>query len=185
MIPIATERLFLDRFYPDDWVNRYKMELSPEQHRYQSETFNPQTESEIKYLINKLIDQDYNNKTLPFILAVRLKTTKEFIGFIGLKNGGYDNKLENECQVEVYFSIFNDYWSKGYGTEALRAIIAFGFQNLKLHRIFAGCDIENIASKSIMEKAGMRFETFWRKDRKRNGKWTDGFGFSILDEDFI
>lgn len=185
MIPIATERLFLDRFNSNDWVNRYKMELSPEQHRYQSESFNPQSESEIESLNNILIEQDYDNKSLPFVLAIRLKATKEFIGFIGLKNGGYDNKLDNECQVEVYFSIFNEHWNKGYGTEALRAIIAFGFKILKLHRIFAGCDVENIASKSIMEKVGMRFETFWRKDRKRNGLWTDGFGFSIIEEDFI
>lgn len=185
MIPIATERLFLDRFYPDDWVNRYKMELTPEQHRYQSESFNPQSESEIESLNKNLIEQDYDSRKLPFVLAVRLKSTKEFIGFIGLKNGGYNSKLDPDGQVEVYYSIFKEHWNKGYGTEALRAIIAFGFKVLKLHRIFAGCDVENKASKSIMEKVGMRFETFWRKDRKRNGMWTDGFGFSILEEDFI
>lgn len=35
-----------------------------------------------------------------------------------------------------------------------------------------------------MEKARMRFESRWRQDRIRNGKWTDGLGFAIIDEDF-
>ncbi len=74
---------------------------------------------------------------------------------------------------------------KGFGTEALKAIISFGFSGIKLHRIISGCDIDNVASKSIMEKAGMKFESHWRKDRFKNGQWTDGLGFAILDEDLL
>ena len=73
------------------------------------------------------------------------------------------------------------YWNYGLGTEALKGIIKFGVQAVGLHRIFSGCDIENVASKRVMEKAGMRFESRWRQDRKRNGKWTDGLGFAIID----
>ena len=183
IIPISTDRLLLDRFYLEDWENRYKIEMSPEQHRYNSETFNPRTEEVIKEYVNKLSEQNYNEKALPFLLAIRLKSSKELIGFIGFKNGGWDDKLEENCQIEVYYSIHKDFWNKGYGTEALKAMISFGFKTLKLHKIFAGCDHDNIASKSIMEKVGMRFESRWRKDRIRNGRWTDGLGFSILAED--
>lgn len=86
-------------------------------------------------------------------------------------------------QIEVYYSIYIDFWNQGYGTEALKGIIDFGFNTFKLHKIFAGCDIENVASKTIMEKAGMRFESRWRKDRIRNGEWTDGLGFAIIEDD--
>jgi ribosomal-protein-alanine N-acetyltransferase len=62
-------------------------------------------------------------------------------------------------------------------------MLDFGFKILKLHKIFAGWDIDNFAPKRIMEKAGMRFESYWRQDRKRNNKWSDGLGFAIIDED--
>ena len=181
MIPISTERLLLDRFYPEDWINRYKIEISPEHFRYQSETFAPRNESKIKSYVNELSKQDYDEKALPFLLAIRSNTNNELIGFIGLKDG----KLEENGQIEVYYSIYKDYWNKGFGTEALKAILFFGFNTLKLHKISAGCDIDNFASKAIMEKVGMRFESLWRKDRIRNGKWTDGLGFSILEEDLL
>jgi len=83
----------------------------------------------------------------------------------------------------VFYSIYKEFWGNGYATEALRAMVEFGFQVVGLHRIWAGCDIDNAASRRVMEKAGMRFESRWRRDRKRNGIWTDGLGFAILEED--
>ncbi len=52
-------------------------------------------------------------------------------------------------------------------------MIDFGFRIIKLHRIFSGCDMDNYASKRIMEKAGMKYKSYWRKDRKRKNKWTN------------
>ena len=179
LIPVKTERLLLDRFYLRDWEARMKIEFSPEQHKYNFETFSPKSEDEIKAMIEELSQQDYNERKLPFLLAIRMKTNDELIGFIGFKNG----KLDKMQQIEVYYSIYIDFWNQGYGTEALKGIIDFGFNTFKLHKIFAGCDIENIASKTIMEKVGMRFESRWRKDRIRNGKWTDGLGFAIIEDD--
>lgn len=64
-------------------------------------------------------------------------------------------------------------------------MIRFSFEVLNLHRIFAGTDIDNIASKRVLDKVGMRFESRWRKDRIRNGHRVDGLGFAILKEDLI
>lgn len=72
---------------------------------------------------------------------------------------------------------------KSGGTEALKGMLRLGFEDMKLHRIFGGTDIENTGSKRVMEKAGMRFESRWRKDRIREEKRTDGLGFAILRED--
>ena len=53
--------------------------------------------------------------------------------------------------------VFDDtYWNQGYGTETGRALLAFGFNTLKVKSILATCDNENIASARIMEKIGMR-----------------------------
>lgn len=180
IIPIKTDRLLLDRFKPDDWKEFFKIETSKEQHRYNFETYNPRTKEQIKNYITELSRQNYNDRKLPFLFAIRLIKNLKLIGFIGFKNG----KLAEQKQVEVYYSVYKSFWNKGFGTEALKGMISFGFETIKLHKIFSGCDIDNFASKRIMEKAGMSFESYWRKDRKRNSKWTDGLGFSILDEDF-
>ncbi len=179
-IPISTKRLLLDGFHPEDWANRYKIEISPEQHRYNFDAYKPRNEEQIKAYVDELSRQDFNRRELPFLLAIRLASNRELIGFIGFKNG----KLEKRGSVETYYSIYKDYWNNGFGTEALKGMISFGFRTIGLHRIFAGCDIDNTASRTIMEKAGMRFEARWRKDRMRNGTWADGLGFAILEEDF-
>jgi RimJ/RimL family protein N-acetyltransferase len=180
-IPIATDRLLLDRFTVEDWTNLYKIEKSREQHRFNFETYNPRTEEQIKDYVVNLSKQNYNECILPFLFAIRLKEGKQLIGFIGFKKG----KLIEKGVTEVYYSIYKEFWNNGFGTEALKGMLRFGFDSLKLHRIFAGCDIDNVASKQILEKSGMQFESRWRKDRIRNGKWKDGLGFAILEKDCV
>jgi [ribosomal protein S5]-alanine N-acetyltransferase len=177
-LPIQSHRISIDRFVPEDCKSFYEIEQSPEQHRFNRETYNPRTEEEISEFIHKMNEQKYDERRLPMLFAVR-KEDKSLIGFIGFKNG----KLQKSGSIEVYYSINKKYWNNGYGTEALKRLITFGFEILGLHRIFSGCDIENVASKRVMEKAGMRYESRWRQDRIREGKWTDGLGFAILDED--
>jgi RimJ/RimL family protein N-acetyltransferase len=43
-------------------------------------------------------------------------------------------------------------WGRGYGSEAARALVEFGFDQLGLHRIVGECDVENAASFRVMEK---------------------------------
>ena len=181
-IPIETDRLLLDRFTFEDWKDLYAMEITPEQHRYNGESFNPRSKLQVQSDTELLAQQDYNSKKLPFLLVVRTKEDGRLIGYIGFKKG---EKITENGTVEVYYSIHVNQWNKGYATEALKAMLSFGFKDLKLHRIISGCDIDNIASKCVMEKAGMRFESRWRKDRQRNGVWTDGLGFAALEEDLL
>ncbi|MDC1259516.1 GNAT family N-acetyltransferase [Flavobacteriaceae bacterium] len=58
-------------------------------------------------------------------------------------------------RAEVWYKIHSDYWNKGYATESLKAIINFGFETLKLHRMEAGCAVDNKGSFTVLEKAGM------------------------------
>jgi RimJ/RimL family protein N-acetyltransferase len=168
----------IDRFYPGDWKDYYEIELSREQHTYNRPTYKPRTEEQIIKFVEEQSTQNYDERRLPMIFAIRLRD-KKLIGFIGFKNG----ELKTEGSIEVFYSINKKFWNNGYATEALRTFIEWGIGTLGVHRIFSGCDIKNVASKRVMEKAGMRYESHWRRDRKREGKWTDGLGFAILDED--
>ncbi len=70
----------------------------------------------------------------------------------------------------------------GYTTEALDRILKFAFEELNLHRIEAGCAIENLASARVLEKAGFKLEGTKRKNLPIRGEWKDSFSFAILEK---
>jgi [ribosomal protein S5]-alanine N-acetyltransferase len=76
-------------------------------------------------------------------------------------------------QGDVGYALHPDQWSKGYATEALQRVLAFGFGELSLERIWATADIRNVASWRVMEKAGMEREGVMRHHRFIRGAWRD------------
>ena len=105
-------------------------------------------------------------------------SSSEFIGLIALKLWPAKNK-----RAEVWYKIHPKHWKKGYATEVLKAVIDFGFDELKLHRIQAGCAVENIASIKVLEKVGMKYEGRGRQVLPLKSGWSDNFEYSILDSD--
>jgi RimJ/RimL family protein N-acetyltransferase len=82
--------------------------------------------------------------------------------------------------------VFNPaYYRQGYATEAAAALLAYGFEELKLHRIIATCQPENPASYGVMEKIGMRREGWFRQCIYRDhGHWWDELFYAILKEEW-
>ena len=179
-IPISTEHLLLDRFQKEDWRDFYGIELSLEQHLFTAESYKPSTEELTKNYVHELSEVNYGEQENGFILAIRVKESPRLVGFAGFQNGA----LKANGQAEVFYSIYKDFWNRGYGTEALLGMLRFGFETLELHRIVAYCDAENHSSRRILEKANMRLESHFLKDRLRNGEWKDGLGFALLKEEF-
>jgi RimJ/RimL family protein N-acetyltransferase len=70
-------------------------------------------------------------------------------------------------------------------TEAIRALIGFGFGELKLHRIRAECDPRNVGSWRVLEKVGMRREGHLRENFLLDGTWCDSYLYAILDHEWI
>jgi RimJ/RimL family protein N-acetyltransferase len=84
--------------------------------------------------------------------AIVLKESGSVIGQCGL---GY---IPDSDEVEVYYLLDKPYWSRGIATEATIAALAFGFERAGLERIVAIAMPENVASRRVMEKSGMRLE---------------------------
>ena len=82
------------------------------------------------------------------------KETGKFIGRCGLLPWTIDGQNE----VEVAYTIAQEYWGHGLGTEAAQAILNYGFEKLNLHRLICLIDPENIASQRVAEKMGMTLE---------------------------
>jgi len=66
-------------------------------------------------------------------------------------------------KLEIGYGLARQHWGKGFMTEALRKVIQFGFSQPDIFRIQSICDVENIASARVMEKAGMVYEGMLRR----------------------
>ena len=86
--------------------------------------------------------------------ATTHKQTNEFIGRCGLLPWTIDGRSE----VEVAYLLARAYWGRGLGTEAARAILAYGFEELHLSRLICLIDPGNEASINVALKIGMRLE---------------------------
>ena len=71
----------------------------------------------------------------------------------------------------------------GLMTEAVRAVLPFAFETLRLHRLEAACVGGNAASIRVLEKAGFRREGVARRYLKINGIWQDHILFALLEDD--
>jgi ribosomal-protein-alanine N-acetyltransferase len=71
----------------------------------------------------------------------------------------------------------------GYMTDGVRAILPFVFGTLGLHRLEAACLPTNIASQTVLKKAGFAQEGYARQYLKINGVWQDHLLFALLESD--
>jgi len=85
------------------------------------------------------------------IWAIIDKEKRVILGRCGL------NLIAETSEVEVDFVLARNYWGRGYATEAAKAALAYGFDSLQLDRIIALTKPENIASRRVIEKIGMRY----------------------------
>lgn len=67
----------------------------------------------------------------------------------------------------------------------MKLVLDFYFNQLKLHRITAGCATENIASAKVIEKSGFLREAHGRKILPIRGQWFDNYEYAILEEDYF
>jgi [ribosomal protein S5]-alanine N-acetyltransferase len=74
-------------------------------------------------------------------------------------------------RAELGYWIGTAFWNRGYCTEAADALIAYGFQNLALHKISARHFVGNRSSGRVLEKVGMIHEGALRDDVMKDGKY--------------
>jgi ribosomal-protein-alanine N-acetyltransferase len=91
--------------------------------------------------------------------AMLLKETGVIAGNCGFCRVSYDRVAETlEYCGDVNYYVAPPHRDQGFATEALRAIVKFGFSDLRLTRIQGRCGPENVSSERVMQKAGLKFE---------------------------
>ncbi len=97
---------------------------------------------------------------------------------------GLVNWEAEHARAEVGFVLSREYWGRGLMSEAVRAILRFGFERMNLNRIEARCIAENAASARVMEKAGMVYEGTLRQREYIKGTYRDIKLYAILKKGF-
>lgn len=74
---------------------------------------------------------------------------------------------------------------RGHATAALKAVLAFAFDTLDLHRVEASCLPANLASRRVLQKSGFRQEGEAKAYLKINGAWADHLLFGVVSDDWV
>lgn len=86
--------------------------------------------------------------------AVELRSTRQFIGFVGLSVPR--RALPFSPCVEVGWRLARAHWGRGYATEAAQAALRVGFERRALPEIVSFTSLLNVRSRAVMERIGMR-----------------------------
>ena len=145
---VSTQRLLLRPFTLEDLKPLHQILSSPAVHRYMPRR-EPWALEKVQRWIEMAI-QHWAERNYGW-WAVELKETGELTGWCGLKY------LDDTEEVEVLYLFGEDYWGRGFATEAALATVRYAFETAGLEELVGIVHPENIASRRVLEKIGMAF----------------------------
>lgn len=156
-----TERLILRELMEEDEQGLFELDSDPEVHRYLGNQ--PVKSIEQIRLVIAFIQQQYEDNGIGR-WAVIEKKSGEFLGWAGLKLFR-EEVNQHSGFYELGYRFMKKHWGKGYATEAAKASVKYGFEEMDLDELFAMTDINNGASRQVLKKAGFEhIETFQFND---------------------
>lgn len=174
---IETGRLILRDFIKDDWQRVLEYQSHALYLRY-----NPwieRTPQAVQEFVGWFLSQQTQTPRIKYQLAVVLKSNSQLIGNCGVRMDAPD-----ALEADLGYELDPAHWQRGYATEAAHAIVDFGFRHFGVHRIWAGCIADNIASAHVLEKLGMKLEGRFRENRFFKDRWWDSLYYAVLDREW-
>ena len=105
--------------------------------------------------------------------------------WIHIGSCGFHNVEWRHRSAEMGIAIgARDYWNRGYGTDAVQTLCAFGFYSLNLNRICLRVFADNTRAIRCYQKVGFREEGRLRQDNFNNGAYRDTFIMGLLRDDW-
>ncbi len=151
---IETERLILRDLLQSDDEGMFALDSDPEVHLYLGN--NPvQTIEQSRKVISIIRDQYVANGIGRW--AVIEKSTGRFMGWAGLKlvtetTNGHTHFLD------LGYRFIRRYWGNGYAKESATASAAYAWNVLNASQLFGMADVQNIASRKVLEHTGLRYQ---------------------------
>lgn len=128
--------------------------------------------------MNSSLEGFKNKSRYSFAISFKNSSNNEFIGVISL----VVNK--EHCLAQMAYWIGEPFWGKGITTEATEEVVKFGFEVLRLNKIYATCFEKNEISAKILRKCGMVKEGVLKKHYKPAGVYANLCHYGILFEEY-
>ncbi|MFF7047822.1 GNAT family N-acetyltransferase [Streptomyces griseorubiginosus] len=175
---IATERLVLRKFTPDDVEDRYAYQSLPEVARY---LYRPPLTRQAcaESIAARAGGTDWKADGDVLLLAVCRADGPGVIGEVVLTLSSAAAR-----QTEVGWIVNPRHSGRGYATEAARAAVSLAFDRLQAHRIFARLDVLNTGSVRVCERLGMRREAHLIDNDLDGDRWGSEYVYAMLDHEF-
>ncbi|MEW5766976.1 MAG: GNAT family protein [bacterium] len=171
---IEGERIYLREVRLSDVNGDYYSWMNDnEVTQYTESRFYPYSREKIENFITK-IEKEGDS----VFLAIIVKEGDKHIGNIKI---GPINWIHRFADVGIIIGE-RTCWGKGFGTEAIRLVVDYAFNKLNLHKLTAGCYVNNPSSIRAFKKAGFIEEGTRTKQYFYKGEWVDGILLGILNQ---
>lgn len=169
---LETERLSLRKLSLDDSQDLFEYASDVEVAKYTTWEAHKSIQDSLQF-IRSVLEQYEKQQVAAW--GIEYRRNGKFIGTCG-----FISWVPHHARAEVAYALSRKYWRQGLMTEAVRAVVAFGFRTMQLMRIQAVCEVENVASARVMEKVGMKFEGTLREYMFAKGHHRNLKMYSIL-----
>lgn len=173
---LETERLLLRRLTNDDFEEVIALRGNPETMKFIPRPLVKTKEDALEHL--RMMEEKIVNNT-GINWGITIKGNPKIIGIIG----HYKIQPENH-RSEIGYMMLPEFNGKGYMSEAIKVVLAYGFDQLNLHSIEAVIDPDNVASEKILQKIGFVKEAHILENELWDGKFWDSVIYSLLKRNF-
>ena len=166
-VHIETPRTLIRELLPEDEAGMFAMDSDPEVHRFVGRR--PLSSVDESRAVISFVRGQYITKGIGR-WAIVLRETGEFVGWTGFKL--IENMVNGYSgHYDFGYRLAQKYWGKGLATEASRAALEYGIATLGLKNIYAMTDVNNNASRQVLEKLGFRLIEIFAYDAEPD--WRD------------
>jgi RimJ/RimL family protein N-acetyltransferase len=174
---LETERLILRQFRQRDLESFLAYRNDSDVEKYQGWSIPYSREKAIAFIDHMMTAIPLAGQWLQ--IAVELKSTHEMIGDVA-----FCIQRQDERQAVIGYSLARSHWGHGYAYEALFCLLEYLFNELKLHRVAAECDVENIHSWKLLEKLGFRREAHLIENIYFKGTYGSEYHYAMLGREW-
>jgi [ribosomal protein S5]-alanine N-acetyltransferase len=177
MAELKTERLLIREVLASD-VDGF-LQYMREEHYWLNVPVERPTAASIAALLDGCIESKAKNPRTDYFMAAIDKLSGEVVGEAILHV-----RSVRWRQGEIGWGVSAGRTGQGLATEIGQAMLCLGFAEIGLHRIFAQCRAENLASRRVMAKLRMREEGVLRGNVFARGEWWSSAQSSILSDEW-
>ena len=170
-VTLENENLILRRVEKGDTESIFNGVINQEEFLYYANKKRvtlPECSEWVEKILTSYANLDYYNWAI-------VTKAGEFVGLVHFR------VIDKNDSVEFSYAIDRAFTGKGYMTQALKLVLDFALNEMKVNRIQGACALKNVASRRVMEKCNMLCEGKLRKYIRLSDGYHDAFMFSLVN----